>query len=136
MLTIYTLLFTVTYVALAKGQTVIPTTPFTPVPIRITPADLPAPFSTISATKPAIVVAVPSNANLSVADAAFRVTVFRSGLRSPRQMIYTPAGEILIVESSGNIISILSNDQITTFADASNGVARSFGVAFIPVRLI
>lgn len=133
MLAIYTLLFTATYVALAQGQTVVPTVPFTPVPIRITPADLPAPYSTSSAEKPAIIVPIPSNATLSIADAAFRVTVFRSGLKSPRRMYYTPTGDILFVENSGNIISLLSDNQLTTFADPSNGVARAFGVAFIPV---
>jgi hypothetical protein len=51
-------------------------------------------------------------------------------------MIYTPAGEILVTQSSGNLISILSGNNIATFADASNGISRAFGIAFTEVRFI
>ena len=47
-----------------------------------------------------------------VPDTNFRVTVYRTGLNSPRQLIYTPTGEILVTESSGNVISILTGATI------------------------
>jgi glucose/arabinose dehydrogenase len=124
-------------ISLALAQApVVPVKPFTPTPIRITLADLPKPFATPSAGKPAIVVPIPADATLLVPDTNFRITVYRDGLRSPRQMIYTPTGEILVTQSSGNIISILTDNDIATFADGSNGISQAFGMAFIEVRLI
>ncbi len=121
---------------LAQDPPIVPVNPFTPTPIRITLNDLPAPFSTSSAGKPAIVVPIPADASLLVPDTNFRITVYRDGLSAPRQMIYTPAGEILVTQSSGNLISILSGNNIATFADASNGISRAFGIAFTEVRFI
>ncbi|CAF2497907.1 unnamed protein product [Rotaria sp. Silwood2] len=61
-----------------------------------------------------------------------------SGLLSQRYLIYTPTDDILISESSANRISCLVEkdhdgypDQRLTFADASNGLNYSFGMAFI-----
>ncbi|CAF3330005.1 unnamed protein product [Rotaria socialis] len=116
----------------AQSAPVVPTQPFTPTPIRLTLDDLPAPYATSSATKPAIVVDVPSNATLLVADVNFRVTIYRSGLRTPRQMIYTPTDDILVTENRGGSISILTGDTTSVFADASNGISQAFGMAFVP----
>ena len=118
-----------------QDKPVVPIKPFTPKPIRITVDDLPSPFSTPSASKPAIVVPVPSNATLFVPNTNYRVTVYFDGLSSPRQMIYTPTGEILLTESSGNRISILVNNTRTVFADISNGISQVFGIAFHKVCL-
>ncbi len=121
-------------ISLALAQApVVPVKPFTPTPIHITLDDLPAPFATPSAGKPAIVVPIPADATLLVPDTNFHITIYRDGLSSPRQMIYTPTGEILLTQSSGNLISILSGNDIATFADASNGISRAFGMAFIEV---
>ena len=121
---------------LANDAPVVPVQPFTSTPIRITINDLPPPYNTSSAAKPAIVVPVPTNATLMVPDPRFRVTIYRDGLDAPRHMIYTPTGEILVTESHGNRISILSGDDRVVFADASNGISQAFGMAFIPVRLL
>lgn len=121
--------------ALAQDPPVVPTKPFTPTPIHITINDLPPPYNTTSASKPAIVVPVPSNATLLVPDINFRVTIYRDGLQSPRQLAYTPTGELLVTESSGNIISILSGNDRSVFADKSNGISQAFGMAFIEVSL-
>jgi hypothetical protein len=130
----YFILFTAT-VCLALGQNV-PVQPFTPTPIRITLADLPAPYASPSASKPAVVVPVPGAATLLVADANFRVSIYRSGMNRPRQMIYTPTGDILVTEMGGNRISILSGTTTSIFADASNSISQSFGIAFVDVSII
>ncbi|CAF0922535.1 unnamed protein product [Rotaria sordida] len=60
-----------------------------------------------------------------------------SGLISPRYLLYTPAGDLLVSEPNANRISCLLDtdndgypDQRTTFADASNGLNRPYGMAF------
>ena len=111
----------------------VPVQVFTPKPIHITVSDLPPPYQTISARKPSSVAPVPGNATLFVPDRNFRVTVYRQAMNSPRQMIYTPTDDILVTESRGNQISILSGDDTSLFADASNGIARAFGMAFVEV---
>lgn len=131
----YFILFIITTacLALAKDAPVVPVVPFKPEPIHITLDDLPPPYQTSSAVKPAIVVGVPSNATLLVPDTNFRVTIFRDGLRTPRQMTYTPTGDILVTEDRGNRISILTGDDTTVFADASNGISQAFGMVFVEV---
>ncbi|CAF1546283.1 unnamed protein product [Rotaria magnacalcarata] len=129
----YCLIFVASaFATFAQSPPVVPTQPFTPTPIRLTLDDLPEPYATSSASKPAIVVAVPSNATLLVPDVNFRVTIYRSGLRTPRQMIYTPTDDILVTENYGGSISILTGDTTSVFADASNGIARAFGMVFVP----
>lgn len=118
----------------AKDAPIVPVQPFTPEPIRITLDDLPPPFKTTSATKPAIVVPIPSNATLMVPDLKFRVSIYRDGMKAPRQMIYTPTGDILVTEDHGNRISILIGDQTQVFADQSNAISEAFGMAFVDVR--
>jgi hypothetical protein len=122
--------------ALANNAPIVPVQPFTPAPIRITLDDLPTPYNTSSASKPAIVVRVPSNATLLVPDVNFRVTIYRDGMNAPRQMIYTPTGDILVTEMRGSRISILVGDDTSVFADITNGISQAFGMAFVPVSLI
>lgn len=122
--------------ALAQDAPVVPTKPFTPTPIHITLNDLPPPYNTTSAAKPAIVVAIPSNATLLVPDTNFRVTIFHDNLRSPRQLAYTPNGEILVTESSSNRITMLNGSTQGVFADQSNGLGQPFGMAFTEVSSI
>lgn len=133
----YFILFVITVtLALTQDAPVVPIQPFTPVPIRITLNDLPPPYNTTSADKESIDVDIPKNATLLVADANFRVTVYRDRLDKPRQMIYTPTGDILVTESDGARISILSGDDTSVFADASNEISEAFGMAFAKVSLI
>ena len=109
--------------ALANNDApVVPVKPFTPEPIHITLNDLPPPYNTSSAAKPAIVVPVPPNATFMVPDTNFRVTICLDNLISPPQMIYTLTGEILITEMCGNRISV--------FADTSKTMAFIFRVGF------
>jgi len=117
--------------SLAQDAPIIPVQPFTPEPIRINLDDLPPPYKTTSATKPAIVVPVPTNATLMVPDLKFRVSIYRDGMTTPRQMIYTPTGDILITEDHGNRISILIGNTTQIFADQSNAISEAFGMAFV-----
>ena len=112
----------------------VPVQVFTPKPIHITVDDLPPPYQTISIRKPSIVIPIPDNATLFVPDKNFRVSIYRDKLIRPRQMIYTPTDDILVTEMTGNRISILSDDTTSIFADASNGIFRAFGMAFVEVN--
>ena len=127
---LFTLLASWTF---AQGPPIVPVQPFTPAPIRITLDDLPPPFKTTSATKPAIVVGIPTNATLMVPDLKFRVSIYRDGMKTPRQMIYTPTGDILVTEDHGNRISILIGDKTQVFADQTNAISEAFGMAFVDV---
>jgi glucose/arabinose dehydrogenase len=110
---------------------------FMPHPIRITVADLPAPFATPSASKDSNIVAVPTDPRLRV-PARFTVKTFMTGLITPRFLLYTPTGDLLVSEPSANRISCLIDndndgypDERMTFADRSNKLNRPYGMAFI-----
>ncbi|CAF0873198.1 unnamed protein product [Adineta steineri] len=110
---------------------------FIPTPIRVTVADLPAPFTTQSANKDGNIIPVPSDPQISV-PVGFTVKLFVDDLIMPRFLQYTPTGDILVSEPSANRISCLvdSNndghpDERITFADASNKISRPYGMAFI-----
>jgi hypothetical protein len=137
MLAYFILLFVTTVcLALANNAPIVPVQPFTPVPIRITLADLPPPYQTPSASKSARVVGVPKDATLLVPSTNFRVTIYRDGMQGARQMIYTPTGDILVTGNGGNRISILTGDDTAVFADGSNAIAQAFGMAFVDVSSI
>lgn len=133
MLSYFIVLLTISSLVLTKDAPSVPVQPFQPKPIHYTLNDLPAPYNTSSAQKPAIVVGVPKNATLLVADSDFHVTIYRDNLKAPRHMIYTPTGEILVTVARGSQISILSGDQTDVFADASNAISQAFGMAFVEV---
>ena len=110
---------------------------FVPQPIRITVTNLPAPNANESIRKPANVTSIPSNPRLFVPD-GFSVKLYMADLMSPRYLIYTPSGDILVSESRANRISCLVDsdndgypDQRITFANDSNGLNRPYGMVFI-----
>ncbi len=127
------LLVCLTCLSSAKDLQIVPVKLFIPKPVHITLDDLPRPYHTTSAYKPPIIIPVPHNATLLVPDLNFRVTIYREKMRFPRQMIYTPTGDILVTELHGTRISILSDDNTSIFADGSNGISRAFGMAFVKV---
>lgn len=101
--------------------------------IKVT--DLPKPGETPSAGNNPRVVAMPTNATLSVPP-GFTVKQFASGLNNPRLMRLAPNGDIFIAETSRNRIHVLraadgadapSENQI--FAE---GLERPFGISFYP----
>jgi glucose/arabinose dehydrogenase len=110
---------------------------FIPEPIHITVDDLPDPFATASVSKGARVIPVPDDPVLYVPD-GFTVKLYMSGFRTPRYLLYTPTGDILVSEPNANRISCLIDidgdgypDESVVFADSSNGINRPYGMAFI-----
>jgi glucose/arabinose dehydrogenase len=110
---------------------------FIPEPIHITVVDLPKPYATLSYNKNPNVIPVPEDPALYVPD-GFTVKLYMSDLRMPRYLIYTPTGDILVSEPNANRVSCLIDndgdgypDERTTFADASNGLNRPYGMAFV-----
>ena len=65
-----------------------------------------------------------------VPDLKFRVSIYRDSMQGPRQMIYTPTGDILVTEMRGNRISILIGDKTSVFADQSNAISAAFRYGF------
>ncbi|CAF1169831.1 unnamed protein product [Adineta ricciae] len=120
-------------IAMGKHLQVFPTKLFIPKPIRIFVADLPAPYHTDSIQKPPIVVSIPENATFYLPDSKFRVSVYCDHMESPRKMIYTPKGDILVTEMRGNQILILTHNgtRKSVFADQSNGISQAFGMIFV-----
>lgn len=109
---------------------------FNPQPIRITLANLPAPYATNSASKSPNVTPIPSNPVLRV-PAGFQVNVFAEGLDRPRWLALTPNGDVLVTETRRNRIRLLRDgdqdgvaETKKTFATAENGVNIPFGMAF------
>jgi hypothetical protein len=133
MFVFFILLVCLTFLSSAKDLSIVPVKLFIPKPIHITIDDLPPPYHTTSAQKPPIIVDIPQNATLLVPDLNFRVSVYREKMKFPRQMIYTPTGDILVTEMRGNQISILSGDDTSIFADELNGISKAFGMAFVKV---
>jgi glucose/arabinose dehydrogenase len=103
---------------------------------HLTLADLPKPYSTISAGNGPRVVRQPTNAMLSVPP-GFTVRLFASGLSGPRLLRVAPNGDIFIAETRANRIRVLraadgadAPSESEIFAD---GLDRPFGIAFYPL---
>jgi glucose/arabinose dehydrogenase len=102
---------------------------------HITPADLPPPYSTISAGNGPQVIEKPADAVLSV-PLGFSVRLFASNLSGPRIVRVAPNGDIFIAETRMNRIRVL---RAADGADApsenrifAEGLDRPFGLAFYP----
>jgi glucose/arabinose dehydrogenase len=98
-------------------------------------ANLPAPFATKSAGNGPRVVAMPTNAMLSVPP-GFTVKLFASGMNNPRLVRTAPNGDIFIAETGRNRIRVMRTKD---GADApvenqifAEGLERPFGIAFYP----
>ncbi|MEM7770665.1 MAG: sorbosone dehydrogenase family protein [Cyanobacteria bacterium P01_A01_bin.37] len=114
----------------------IATQPLNAQPIEVTIAELPAPFSSRSVSQSPTVVPVPDNPVLTVPE-GFTINVFAEGLDRPRWLALTPDGDVLVTETRQNRIRLLRDsdsdgvaDEITTFADQTNGLNIPFGMAF------
>lgn len=114
----------------------IATQPLSPTPIRVELAQLPAPFSTDSASRSPNVIGIPPNPMLRV-PAGFEVNVFAEGLDRPRWLALTPEGDVLVTETRQNQIRRLSDrnqdgvaEENQIFAAAVNGLNQPFGMAF------
>ena len=121
---------------LARPDSIISTTNFTPKHINITLSGLPKPYASKSASKSPQVIPIPTNASLKVPD-GFSVNIFESGLTTPRWLTLTPNGEVLVTQTSLNRISILIDedddgtaDVNEIFAGPKNGLNQVFGMLF------
>jgi glucose/arabinose dehydrogenase len=119
-----------------QPQNLISTEPLTPTPIRISPADLPEPYASQSASQRPNVVPIPENPSLQVPE-GFTVNVFAEGLNEPRWLALTPSGDVLVTETPDNRIRLLRDtngdgaaDVNQTFAEVANGLNIPFGMAF------
>lgn len=102
---------------------------------KITVADLPKPFDTQSAGNFPRVVPRPADA-WPQAPAGFKVDLYASGLRGPRQIRRAPNGDVFVAESTGGQLSVLRGrdkdgkpEQTSVF---TTGLRQPFGIAFYP----
>jgi glucose/arabinose dehydrogenase len=103
---------------------------------HITAASLPKPFATSSSSNGARVVPRPSDA-WPQAPAGFRVELYATGLRNPREIRRAPNNDLFVAETTGNgeitIFRGMTADgkpkETSTFA---TGLNQPFGMAFYP----
>jgi len=101
---------------------------------KITPADMPPPNETASASRGPTVVAHTANASLK-APPGFVVELFASGLDNPRLIRVSPSGDMFVAEGGPGRIRILravdgaAKPEIRTFAEE---LYQPFGIAFWP----
>jgi len=102
---------------------------------RITPADLPPPYATRSASNPVRVVAPRPGVALQV-PRGFSIARFADGFSRPRMIRVAPNGDVFVAETGAGRIRVLrpSSDgrsvaRSETFADDLEG---PFGIAFYP----
>jgi glucose/arabinose dehydrogenase len=102
---------------------------------KITPADLPAPFATKSATNGPNLIDRPASAIPQVPP-GFKVELFATGLNEPRKMLTAPNGDIFVVESHGGDLRVFRGigpdgkpKQTETFV---TGLKQPYGIAFYP----
>lgn len=119
-----------------QASSLIPTERLEPKSIRINLQNLPAPFSSESASKSPQVEPIPPNPVLRVPE-GFVVNVFAENLDRPRWLALTPTGDVLVTETRQNHIRLLRDtngdgvaDVSKTFASAENGLDIPFGMTF------
>jgi glucose/arabinose dehydrogenase len=95
---------------------------------KITPADLPKPYATSSAKNQAHVIPRPSGA-MPIAPAGFKVELFASGLKNPREIRTAPNGDLFVVESNPGDIKVFRGSTGQVFV---KGLDQPFGMAFYP----
>jgi hypothetical protein len=98
-------------------------------------ADLPAPFATPSVRNSAKVIARPADAKLLV-PAGFKVDVFSTELKGPRNMRVAPNGDIFVTETAAGRIRILratpDGAKAASVDTYIEGLRGPFGMAFYP----
>ena len=112
------------------------TEPLAPSAVRVSLADLPAPYATESARNGPDVVGVPADAALRVPE-GFAVQVWADNLDSPRWLALAPDGAVLLVESREHRVRRLRDadgdgvaDVLETVATRANGLDLPMGLAF------
>jgi glucose/arabinose dehydrogenase len=118
-------------------NTTFPTKPLQAQHYNIVLENLPTPFESQSVVKPPKNIARPDNAALQVPD-GFAVNIYHENLDSARWMALAPNGDIFVVQSRLNRISILRDsnkdgkaEQVFTFAEGKkDGLNQPMGIAF------
>jgi glucose/arabinose dehydrogenase len=102
---------------------------------RITPADLPAPYATRTASNGPRVTSRPANAQPQVPP-GFQVELFASGLSDPRSLLTAPNGDIFVAETQAGRIRVLGAGDGEAKPRENNvfasGLNEPFGIAFYP----
>jgi glucose/arabinose dehydrogenase len=102
---------------------------------KITPADLPPPFTTPSVAANSAVVARPQGAQPQV-PAGFKVEAFATDLQNPRTIRIAPNGDVFVAELYPGKIILLRSDpgagQASTKTVFTEGLTQPFGIAFYP----
>jgi glucose/arabinose dehydrogenase len=102
---------------------------------RITPADLPAPYTTRSAGNPPKEVERRENAH-PAAPPGFKLNVFAKDLNEPRTLRVAPNGDVFVAEMTAGRIRVLRPSADGTSAAANEVFARGlsgpYGIAFYP----
>lgn len=102
---------------------------------HITPADLPKPGATASASNSSRVVPRPHSATPKV-PAGFKIELFAEGLDDPRVLRVAPNGDIFVAETGAGRIRILrASDgalQPSENRIYATGLNQPFGIAFFP----
>ncbi len=98
---------------------------------------MPKPFETKSVVKPPKDIPRPPHAALSVPE-DFEVTIYHERLDSARWMALAPNGDVFVVQSRKNRISVLRDadkdglaEKVFTFAEGTtDGLDQPMGIAF------
>lgn len=102
---------------------------------RLTPADMPAPYASRSASNTPSVVDPPADAMPKV-PAGYSVGPFITGLENPRMVRVAPNGDIFVAETTPGRIRILRAADGALHPDRNEVFARGldepFGIAFYP----
>src|SRR3954453_5901905 len=101
----------------------------------IRPGDLPRPGATASSSNTSHVVTRPAACMPPVLP-GFKIELFASGLRSPRQIRVAPNGDIFVAETRAGRIRVLRADtkagQASTEEIYASSLNAPFGIAFFP----
>ena len=104
-----------------------------PQTILVKPSELPAPYATQSANNGPKLIAKPEDAGLTL-PAGFKAEVFAEGFNNPRWLAVAPNGDVFVVESGPNRVTMLRDSAGVGKADTrevfAEGFSQPFGVAF------
>jgi glucose/arabinose dehydrogenase len=102
---------------------------------KLTVADLPPPYSTLSADNPSHVVGRPANA-WPKGPPGFKVTLYATGLDNPRLIRTAPNGDLFLAESRSGKIRVFRGITVDGHAAESHvfatGLQLPFGISFYP----
>jgi glucose/arabinose dehydrogenase len=101
---------------------------------KITPADLPKPYATESARVQPL--APRPEGAMPIAPDGFKVELFLTGLRNPRQIRMAPNGDLFFTETNAGEVKIIrgyKDAKPETVSIFATGLAGAFGIAFYPI---